>query len=620
MFGVIRVDGQPMRFLGGPTWLTQTAEQTDVQVQATRTIYEFACKGVRLKVTFTSPLLMDDLEALSRPASYVTFEVAAEGGRARNVQVYFDISGEWAVDQPQQAVTGGRVKHSNLNVMCLKSLEQPVLAKAGDDLRIDWGTLYLGVPKASGWKTQLSQAAYVRDAFIGTGQVGEGDSACLPSPANSWGGPVLGAVWNAGQVGTTKKRSHLVIAYDDEYSIEYFGKPLRAWWRRKEGMTAAIMLTAAQRDYEPLMKRCVAFDKRLAADARRCGGQRYADLAALAYRQAIAAHKLVAGPKGEAFFFSKENFSNGCICTVDVTYPSSPLFLLYNPDLLKGMMDPIFEYCGKKAWKHPWAAHDLGTYPKANGQVYGRDGVLYHMPVEECADMIILTAAISHVEGHAKYAGKHWTLLTRWAEYLKAKGLDPEDQLCTDDFAGRLARNANLSIKAILALGCYGRLAGMLREKGVAQQYMDLAKGFALSWEAMADDGDHYRLAFDKPGTWSQKYNLVWDRVLGLGLFDPKVARKEVAYYLKRQNRYGVPLDNRQDYTKSDWIIWSATLAERPADFRKMVEAVWLYAHETSSRVALSDWHYTTSGRHRSFVARSVVGGFFMPLLRACLK
>src|SRR5439155_5335018 len=110
-----------------------------------------------------------------------------------------------------------------------------------------------------------------------------------------------------------------------------------------------------------------------------------------------------------------------------------------------------------------------------------------------------------------------------------AKSLDPENQLSTDDFAGHLAHRANPSIKAIEALAAYSVLADMTGDKQEAADYRGTAEEFAKKWETLAVEGDHYRLAFDKPGTWSQKYNLVWDRLLGLNLFPAETARKEIA-------------------------------------------------------------------------------------------
>jgi hypothetical protein len=237
------------------------------------------------------------------------------------------------------------------------------------------------------------------------------------------------------------------------------------------------------------------------------------------------------------------------------------------------------------------------------------------MPVEESANMILMAAAIAKADGNADYAAKYWPLFSKWAQYLEEKGLDPERQLVTDDFTGLLAHNANLSLKAISALGAYAALCEMLGKKAEAASYRKVAQQYAQEWQHMAADGDHSRLAFDQPNTWSQKYNLIWDKLLGLNLFPPEVARAEIAFYKTKQYAYGLQLDFRAQYTKLDWLLWTATLSDNPADFEAFVSPAYKFANETPDRVPLTDFYETDTGKHREFQARSVVGGIFIKML-----
>jgi hypothetical protein len=237
------------------------------------------------------------------------------------------------------------------------------------------------------------------------------------------------------------------------------------------------------------------------------------------------------------------------------------------------------------------------------------------MPVEESGNLLILGAALGQTQGNWRLAEKYWPEFTKWAEYVRTKGFDPENQLCTDDFAGHLAHNTNLSIKAIEALGAYALMAKGIDKPQVAEEYLNLARTMAAQWERSANDGDHYRLAFDRPGTWSQKYNLVWDQLLDLHLFPSQIASTELSYYAKHLNVYGLPLDSRADYTKLDWELWTATLSQDPAAFKDLVDPIAKWLNEGPTRVPLTDWYNTKSGKQESFQARSVVGGVYVKIL-----
>jgi len=612
---LIRIDGAPFRLMGKEPASVSALPQTGVKVLPTRTIYTFEGQGVELTLTFMNAALPESIDLLSRPVTYLTYECRSLDGKEHTIETCFDAASELVVNIPDQQVTWAAEKMKGIVALKTGSKDQAILGRKGDDVRIDWGYLYVAATAAQKPESVQAEAAAVRSAFIVRGSLSQVTALAGESrPAAD--GPVSAIAFQFGKVGAKPVSRWLMLAYDDLYSIQYMKKNLRPYWRRN-GWEAADLLKASAKDYDSLKTRCAAFDQNLMADLARAGGEKYAQLAALAYRQCFAAGKFVADANGEPLQFCKENHSNGCIETSDVFYPMSPQFLLFGPSLAKSFIVPFMNYAASDRWKFPFAPHDLGTYPDANGQVYGGGERTEsdQMPVEESGNLLLLMGAVGKMEGNANFASLYWPQLQKWALYLKEKGFDPENQLCTDDFAGHLAHNVNLSAKAICALGAYASLCEMRGDKATAEEYSKLAHAFAQRWVQEAADGDHYRLAFDRAGTWSQKYNLIWDRILGLNLFPADVARKEIDYYKKTQNAFGLPLDNRKDYTKLDWITWTATLTQDKADFEALTDPIFAFLNQTPDRSPMTDWYETKSAKKVGFTARPVVGGVFAEML-----
>ena len=640
MIGVIAIDGELFEFMGkymplAERYLTgfPKMEQISCEIRPMTTVYTFEEKNVRLELVFTSPLLLNDLEVLSRPASYLTYRLASLDQKEHEVKLYFGFSGEFCVDNARQEVYFGNDTLSTF----VSSGKERMLRFAEDDHRIEWGEFHVSAPHMLQDVMGLNHLHRLihsenndlkegRNSFHIPGQRPHNYGPDWYSsykfvPLNEYFPTIfLKEIVSLG--GTYENK--IVLCYNDYKSLEYFGEAIDAYWK-KDGEDFAGMMRKAIDEYPEIMAKVKKFEDALLEKAKALS-PKYADILSLAYRQAIAGHKLT-WHDGEMQFVSKENYSNGCAATVDVTYPSVPLFLLYEPKLVEGMLNPVFKMIEKGLWIYEFAPHDVGTYPKCNGQAYGfylrhrhtgRTPESFQMPVEECGNMLLCVAGVVYAEKKFDYFIKHETILRQWADYLVKIGFDPDNQLCTDDFAGHLAHNANLSVKGICGVAAFAK---MLRDTGRGEEagkYEKIAKEMAQAWEREAKDpaGDHYKLAFDQPGTWSVKYNMVWDRLLGLGLFSEEVYQKEIAYYKTKFRRYGLPLDNRADYTKSDWQLWAASLADDGELFDGIVNRMWDFLCDTPDRTPFTDWYFTTRPLERGFQARTVQGGLFMPLLK----
>ena len=521
----------------------------------------------------------------SRPVSYIHTSIRSLDNANHDVTITLKANEQVCIHEaPHCPVFTNEVEIEGLTAIRIGGQEQAILGRAGDDFTIDWGYAYF---------------------------------AAADSRVDSFFKDNLHGMIIETDLNTSEKSSALfVFAYDDIESLIYFGDRLKAYWK-KDGMTIEEAIKTAYDEYDEVLARCNEFDKKMVADALEAGGEKYAELLQLALRQVMAAHKLVLDNNNEVLFVSKECFSNGCAATVDVSYPSMPLFLLYNPELVKGMMRPIFRYAASPVWPFEFAPHDCGTYPILNGQVYsnGTDPA-HQMPVEECGNMLVMAAAIAAVEKNADFSRPHKDTLKQWADYLTVHGTDPDNQLCTDDFSGHLAHNCNLSIKAIMGVASFSILCRMWGDVESADAYMAKAKEMADIWldTAVNEDGTT-RLTFDKPGTYSMKYNAVWDQIFETYLFGKDFWKTELEGYKKHVNAYGLPLDNRADFTKSDWLVWTATLSDTKEQFMEMIAPMWLAYHVSHSRVPMTDWYSTVTSLQCGFQHRTVQGGLWIKIL-----
>lgn len=624
--GLVRIDGAAFRWCGPqPAGVPDVPpmEQLSLRVGALSTEYAFAAGGVELRVTFWSPALPWDLDALGLPVGHVDLQARATDGREHEVLAYLDLTGEWVVNTPDQPVEWSRLLVSGGEVARLGCADQRVLGRAGDDVRLDWGWLHLlaqpgdGQPAPSGRASEVGFGGHaaLRGGFVAAGRLPPSDDLRQPRPAgDDW--PVAAVLLPLGAVGAAPRSARALILVDELRSLELFEQPLRPWWRR--GGTELGDLLARVTSGAAADRAAVAdFERALHADLVAAGGERYAQLCELAFRQVQGAHGLAVDGRGRPVHMSKENFSNGCIDTVDVVYPAAPFYLVFNPGLLEAQLRPLLEYASSDRWPHPFAPHDLGTYPRANGQVYGggERSAENQMPVEECGNMLLMVSALALLDGRDALAREHAALLDGWAGYLEAHGFDPAHQLCTDDFAGHLARNANLALKAVLGVGAWARTCTALGRERDAARWTAVARRAAGEWLAAAGSSPT-PLAWGSPGTWSQKYNLVWDGLLGLDLFPPGLEAAELAHYRAVSGPFGPPLDGRRGYTKLDWCAWTAAFAPDRASFEAAFEPLWRFAHATPQRVPLTDWYETADARQVGFQARSVVGGLFVRLLQ----
>ncbi len=613
MLGLLKVDRKIYSFLGKSN-LTKL-EQIDIEISTFKTTYTFRKDDFEFVVSFVSILPLDDLDLLSIPLCYMSYEF--KSSNEHEIEVSLCLNENWLyndVNKPLlNGIRGESFTFKDYQISTFRGNRQFVLGQSCDEFLPEQGSFFL-MGEKSYFIDQKSLDSYLENRFEISN---DGDNKYLLALSKN-------------------KRGIISIGKDDYFSLQYFDEALSCYYFRN-GKNIFDAFSYLYKNIDKIEEKLSAFDLDLKEKCKLVSHDYY-KIAVASYRQSVGAHKLGITKDNELVFISKECGSNGCAATVDVTYPTSPLLYLYNPALLQASLKPIFDFAAMPVWKYGFAPHDAGKYPTLVGQIYAYkfdkkspydnyDNIFtfpsnadvydfkYQMPVEESANMIILSYGLYFYSKKFDYVKKNYKLLKKWATYLLKNGLIPTNQLCTDDFSGRLDKNVNLSIKSTIAVRCFYEIAKKMKDKKAIKEFKACYKDFASHIEKISKELGYLPLTYlDNDNRYSLKYNLAFDKAFRFNLFSDELYQREFNEYKKHYDLYGTPLDPRSDYVKADWSMWVASFADEPLK-NELIKQTIYFLENSKARYAFPDWYRSTNGEIFTFKNRTVVGGNFLPLL-----
>ncbi|KAK7470513.1 hypothetical protein VKT23_001939 [Stygiomarasmius scandens] len=614
--GFVRVDGKAFSILGnaGVPATFEKAVQKSSHFTSTQSAFVLAAGPVDVMVTFLSPVEPDDLAKQSFPFAYMAVTASATDGNTHSVQVYSDISGEW--------VSGNTTSFIKWTTSIQDALSHEVQLQnqtdfAPGDRILQGSVFYSTLNQASGLTYQTGADVNLRALFINSGRLNNTQDSEFRAIQDNW--PVFAYAHDLGTVNSTSSDPvvYAVGSVRDpaiEYIVENGQLQNRSLYFWNQFSEVQYGITSFLKDYKDALSRANTFDSKVQADASAISSN-YAAVVALSIRQFLGTMEITLSKNSDGsfntddiFISMKEISSGGAANTVDVIYPAWPAFLYLNPTLGKYLLEPLFQYQATGQYPNKYAVHDLGVYPQLRGHNDGKDEA---MPVEESGNMIIMALSYAQATGDNSQLQKYQNLLDQWTQFLITDSLVPANQISTDDFAGALANQTNLAIKGIIGIKAMSEIASMLGDSDKSSNYSSIASSYVTQWQdlAMSSDGNHLTLAYGNSSSWGLSYNLYADKLLKLNVFPDTIYSTQTAWYKSVANTFGIPLDTRHTYTKSDWEIWTAGFVTDPSVRDLLIGSVQKFASGGTSKQPLSDWYETEDGEAQSFRARPVVGG-----------
>lgn len=345
------------------------AQLKSVNMGATQTHYVFQCGKVELVVDFIAPLLPGRPNLLGCPINYLAYHVKTLDEQPHSVKILFDVDQESIFGKPQTK----RVVDGDWNIMQTGISEQKIFADK-KQTGPSWGYLYMGM---------------------------KGDNISMSEH--------LGHIRITQEFeNLTNASDVLLIGFDELSALLYFGENLPPYWKRNDNHSMEKELKKARNQYKAIKKECDRTDQEWMNKAIATGGIEFAEQHIPSYRNLMAPYRLAETPDGNPIYFAY------AIGSVEEAYAVAPKLLFFERiELVKALLNPIFDYSEKGKWVKRYPARDVGKYPIASVQESEKD-----MPVADAANMLMMVEMIIHVEGNPEYAKQHWQQLAKWGEYL----------------------------------------------------------------------------------------------------------------------------------------------------------------------------------------------------------
>ncbi|KAH6679358.1 hypothetical protein B0J14DRAFT_296214 [Halenospora varia] len=608
---IARVDNTTFNLFGVPDAAdgTKSAVVQSAEYTSTHSIFILKAGDAKLTLDFFSPVSPSNYLRQSLPFSYLTISASSLTGS--NVEVYSDIDNSWtgkAKDSAWNFTIAGETSlfsmwANNTHTYAQNSMDQAL-----------WGeTIFASRPSnSSTLSLQSGSRAAVRAQFARNGK--------LTDDVPSW---ISGSVIALSQdLGTVKAESSvtLAIGYVRETAINYLGTPYTGYYR-SQYTTIGSAVSHFLDDYSAAEKESQSMDAEIASKSIQASGTNYSAITTLSLRQAYGGIDLVIPlstlNKDDIIMFIKEISSDGNVNTVDIIYPSFPIYYAMDPSYIRLLLEPIMRYLASGRWTQAYAIHDIGSnYPNATGH---DDQKAEEMPIEESGNLLILAYAYTLATGNSSWASQYQSIFQKYADYLSKNSINIALQLSTTDAAGPLANETNLAVKAAVGLKAYGALfnASNCTDIGSAHAKLIFEDGLGTD-----ENKTHFTLQYpNNESTYKVIFNLFPDLLLNLSTFPTSAYEMQSSYYPTIHKLGGVALDNRQWWAKSDWNLWCAAVAGDGTK-KMFVDDVWKYMSNGVNRWPFSDRWVVASegvvgaapaavGREWALRARPTVGGHF---------